>query len=593
MLKLPTHDRRARLGPANRSQIIPLMGVAVASVLVGLPLLQPRLMQGHDTLAYLPRYVEFYEGLRHGEIFPRWAANLAFGFGEPTFNFNPPLIYYLVSGFHSVGFDFSTAENLSSLLLLLLSGLGMYVLAGEFLGRRAGFISAIGYLFAPYVLTTLYVRHAMADFAAFAFMPTALWGLAAHARDGRCGCLLVGAVSIALVLLSSLSVMVMILPALILMGAWQAWTQMRWTALGRSALCVALGVALVAFFLAPALLETRYVHIERRAERLDFRDHFLSVGQVFSTSWGYGLSVRGPHDGMGFGLGLGHLVLMGVGILLLRRIGRGSPEAARPAVFFLVLLMFSLGMTLEMSRGVWERVDALGPLQFPWRFLSLAALCSGFLCGVPVVWLEQASPRQAPWWVLLFGMGLLAANIGRARPQGYLSIPLGDFALERIASKGIPATQREFEPIWVLRFPTGPPHEPLTFVRADGRILNQWVSPAVRDFVVTVGAPTSARASTFYFPGWTVYVDGVEQPVRASVPDGLMEFDLVAGQHFVKLVFAATPARLWGRRVSLLAGLGTVIAMSICLARATQHTAPSGQPRPEAARAPDMDELGA
>ena len=58
------------------------MGVAVASVLVGLPLLQPRLMQGHDTLAYLPRYVEFYEGLRHGEIFPRWAANLAVGFGD-------------------------------------------------------------------------------------------------------------------------------------------------------------------------------------------------------------------------------------------------------------------------------------------------------------------------------------------------------------------------------------------------------------------------------------------------------------------------------------------------------------------------------
>ncbi|TEU19093.1 MAG: hypothetical protein E3J21_04590 [Anaerolineales bacterium] len=148
-----------------------LGGLALMTLLAGLPLFQFKIIGGHDALAYLPRTVEFYEGLRAGQLFPRWAPDLGAGYGQPFFNFNPPLFYYVSAFFHLLGFGFVASQNLACFALLLLAGLGMYMLAGEVFGPRGGLVSAVAYLFAPYLLVTLYVRHALADFAAFAFIP--------------------------------------------------------------------------------------------------------------------------------------------------------------------------------------------------------------------------------------------------------------------------------------------------------------------------------------------------------------------------------------------------------------------------------------
>ena len=74
--------------------------------------------------------------------------------------------YYLSALLHALGFSFVAAQNLTCFALLCLAGLGMYLLAGEFFGPRGGLVSAVAYLFAPYLLVTLYVRHALADCAA-------------------------------------------------------------------------------------------------------------------------------------------------------------------------------------------------------------------------------------------------------------------------------------------------------------------------------------------------------------------------------------------------------------------------------------------
>ena len=48
---------------------LPYLGaLALMALLAGLPLLQLKIMSGHDALAYLPRQVEFFEGLKAGQI---------------------------------------------------------------------------------------------------------------------------------------------------------------------------------------------------------------------------------------------------------------------------------------------------------------------------------------------------------------------------------------------------------------------------------------------------------------------------------------------------------------------------------------------
>ena len=77
-------------------------------------------------------------------------------------------------------------------------------------------------------------------------------------------------------------------------------------------------------------------------------------------------------------------------------------------------------------------------------------------------------------------------------------------------------------------------------------------------------AESRLRLNTFYFPGWTLYVDGVERPIDYSNPQGVMEFSLGSGLHGVKFVFEDTPVRAWAGRLSLLALL---LLLGVGLAR--------------------------
>ena len=146
-------------------------------------------MSGHDSLEYLPRTVEFYTGLQGGQWFPRWAPDLSAGYGQPFFSFNPPLHYYASALFHFLGFSFVSAQNLASAASCWpWRRWACTCFAGTLIaGRRGGLVAATAYLTAPYLLVALFVRHALADFTAFAFLPWALWGVAqfASGRDGR------------------------------------------------------------------------------------------------------------------------------------------------------------------------------------------------------------------------------------------------------------------------------------------------------------------------------------------------------------------------------------------------------------------------
>lgn len=528
-------------------------GVLAAALIVGLPLLRLQWMSGHDTLAYMPRYVEFFQSLAAGTWVPRWAPDLAFGHGEPTFNFNPPLVYYLTSAFHALGFDFVAAGDLAMFALLPLAGIGMYLLAGQFFGRRGGLVSAVAYLFAPYLLSRLYVSHALADFSAFAFMPFALWGLYRYATEGRYPFLVIGSLAGATILLGSSMAAFMTFPALALLVAWLWVAHRRWEILARGAWCVALGVGMAAFFWLPSLAETGFVHIDRRIDRIPYVDHFLDWWQLIASPWGYGLSVAGPNDGMSFAIGPLYLAGAVGALLLRRRVAQVSSEAASLIPFFLILLALSAFMTTWVARPIWDAVPALQQLQFPFRFLQLVALASAFLVGFPFLLLKGRRPLVLYGLVVAVIGGLMFIGLSHARPESYLALTDADFTPDKIAGNGIPATGREFEPIWVEEFPTTPVVTPtLTFVGGSGEVTGSDSTPTSQVFVVDVEEDALVRSSTFYFPGWTLYVDDGKRTVAPSSPEGLMEFYLEPGTHVLLLRFEDTRVRTGSSAVSFI-----------------------------------------
>lgn len=555
----PARNRAPQSLAARTSPFLRLMArhspflavLAIAIVLAGLPLLSLDALGGHDSLAYLPRNVEFWQGLKAGQIFPRWAPDLAAGYGEPTFNYNPPVFYYLSACFHALGFGFIASEDLAAFALLALAGLGMYFLAQSFFGRRGGLVSAVAYVFAPFVLSRLYVSHAMADYTAFAFIPWALWGLHEYVTGGRYRFLLLGAVSVALIFLSSSADSLFTFPALALLAAALAWRERTRAAAMRGAWLLLLGIGLAAFFVLPALVETKFVHIERRQERFDWHDHFVYVWQFLSGSWGYGTSVAGSGDGMSFALGFAHWGAVVVALALMRRLWRTARREATVVAAALAVLLGALFFSSNLSQPLWEVLTPLYPIQFPWRFLELAAVSTAFLFGAPFLLLRER-PRAAYGLMALAIGAVLLFNLPNAHPPDHLALNEADYSPQNIAAKGIAATAREFEPIWVTQFPA-PAAQKLEFVQGKGSIVTSSVTAYDYHFGITATSTALLRVNTFYFPGWQLYVDGQEREIQHNNPQGLMEFAVTPGGHIIELRWGSTVARTWGTWLSGLA----------------------------------------
>ncbi len=566
-----------------------LAALGVLTLLAGLPLFQFKLMSGHDSLAYLPRHVEFYQGLLDGEIVPRWAGDLGAGYGEPTFNFNPPLLYYIVSVFHALGFTFIASENLAIFVLLLTAGAGIYVLACDAFGRHGGLVAAVAYVFSPYLLSRLYVSHALADFTAFAFIPYAFWALAGIDRPATSLRMFAGALSVALIMLSSISVAVMVLPALALFLAVKAAISRSPGAFACGAACVALGLGLSAFFWLPAMRETSFVHISRReAGSLNFHNHFLYVWQLLYGRWGYGLSVRGSGDGLSFAVGPVHLLLAGASLMLIRYIWRASVAAGALVTSMLAIIVISVFLTTTASLFIWEHVGVLHPLQFPWRFLTLIALGTSLACGAPFLLLRDAPRPLVNGLMVALIAAIFLFNFRHADPQTFLKTTDADYSPHNIATKGLPATAREFEPIDVTAFPSTPAQEPLivTSGKAIATLIER--TPIVQSFRVHADQSAQLRLSTFYFPGWKVYVDGRATPVAHANPQGLMEFRVAPGDHSVRAVFKDTPIRRWSTRLSLLSLL--LVALTLAVPRLLMGIRSVWEPGPSAGAASSSDE---
>ena len=528
-----------------------VLALAVLTLLAGLPLFQFKEMSGHDSNAYVPRFVEFYEGLKGGAIVPRWAPDLAWGYGEPTFSFNPPLLYYIGSFYHALGFTFIASENLSAFTLLFLAGFGMYLLASDFFGRHGGLVAATAYVYAPFVLVRLYVNHSLADFAAFAFLPFAFWGLHGAVEKNSTTRWAIATLAIAALILSSTSVTVITFPALVACVLWVAWCERSVRGLARGAWSLLLAGGLAAFLWAPGLLEADAVHITRREHRFNLHDHFLNLTQLIHSDWGYGLS---PH-GYSFELGAVQLVLGVTVLVLFRRIWRISRRAGVILAAFSVFTGVAIFMTTSASAPIWDHVSLLRPMQFPWRFLSLVALTTSFACGAPFLFLRGDRERYAVPLMVVLIAAVFLLNFRHANPSGFEAVTDATYSPANITGKGLPATERELEPIDVQVYPPTPRTAPMSVLTGRATIEVTGKTPTDRKFRVRVDERALLRMNTFYFPGWTLYVDGTQQPIAHTNQNGLMDFSLGQGTHAVRFVFLSTPTRSWSTRVSIVAAL--------------------------------------
>jgi hypothetical protein len=284
----------------------------------------------------------------------------------------------------------------------------MYLFVRRLLGRPAGMLAGLVYVYVPYRLFDLYVRAALAEAFSFVFIPLVLWGFVALTERPRLSVLIGTALAYTgLVLTSNAVGLLLITPTvgllvLILLllrlkddareaGGWGVGATLKRLIVRGipPALGLALGLGLLAFFVLPLVLEYNYVRVDQwTGGRYAFGGDFVYLFQLFSPRWGFGASIPGPDDQAGFQLGLVPVVLFVFSFFALPRITdvyadrmRSSRRVLR---FFQGLVLVVAFLMTPASEPIWRTIPLSSLAQFPWRLGVLTTTGLAVVAGAVV-----------------------------------------------------------------------------------------------------------------------------------------------------------------------------------------------------------------
>ena len=78
----------------------PWFWLILVSILPLVPMVHEGIPLTHDGRIHIARIANFYASLTEGNVVPRWASNLNWGYGSPIIEFVYPLTSYVASLFH-------------------------------------------------------------------------------------------------------------------------------------------------------------------------------------------------------------------------------------------------------------------------------------------------------------------------------------------------------------------------------------------------------------------------------------------------------------------------------------------------------------
>jgi len=547
-----------------------------------------------DAEMHAYRTFEILSAWQAGVPYLRWAPDFFYAFGYPVFNYYSPLTYYLGAAYGGLccAVTGGAAAGVKFVLVaaVYLGAAGMYLFVRDRWGGIAGVVSAAAFSLSPYML---YIDpHARGDspetfaIAVGVFM---LWAFTRLRRTASRGDVLLAAVTLAALVLSH-NLMAVLFFGLLL--AWLTWDVLimdetgslsvgRWKVIASLAGAVTLGLGLAAFMWLPAVLERNAVQFRNVAggTYFDFHSHFVNWRELFAPALTFDLSATQMR--FNHGLGVAQWFFGGLGLLT-----AFSPRPRRLSVLFFAFAALALVyMLMPGSVRVWEAVPPLGYLQFPTRLLGPAAVVIAILAGASVSWAEYLAWKHSR---LVLGAVAVAACALAAMPLTYPPqwpdfgpVTASRILANELTGRGIGTTSaNDFLPVGVTVIPQAQMSLIDSYTAGGVDKINRHTlpegtqvsvvehGPELDRFYVTGDTEFILRPYTFYWPGWTAYVDGQRVSIEVADPDGWITFKVPAGPHDILLRLENTPARWLGWTLTALA-LAGLLALAVWRVRLT------------------------
>lgn len=502
----------------------------------------------------------FSKQLAEGIWYPRWLAGTNYGYGSPTFVFQPPLVFYLGSLFRLSYFDAQDSLIILFSLAIFLSGFTFYIYGRNKWGSAASFCGALIYMTSPYIAFDIYWRGGLASVFVQAWIPLIWWLTERSLFVGKGRCWL--ALSWTLVAITHT-------PSLLICTfIWLPYTlsfllQRPWKFVVKTLAFTALGFAIASLYLLPAVLEQSFINIS-----------FIKGehGGIEKTLFGAGIPLFSS-DLVDYIFIYQLLIILGLStlaFLFFRQQVSTINEAWRWLILGLIVAFF---MT-SLAAPIWLASPTLQKVIFAWRLLQFFSFVGAVFGAI----IASAIFKSRSYIKLLLSLAIIVIlafnfkysyslsrqfvtlrNYGRADIghlhyiQKIIKDPyteqLRDYQGYRPAPKN--ATVSYLEPA------IGQPRLRLVNGRASIEI-KYWQSYD-RSFSVIVEAPSTIRIRNYYYPAWHLYVNQQPHPLTVA-DDGTMEFSLKPGSYQVQLRHQPTPAFILGIVISI-ASLITLILL--------------------------------
>lgn len=537
----------------------------------------------HD-FTHAARIIEMVRAVEDGHIVPRWSQNFGFGYGMPLFEFYAPLPYYVGALLFLIGIPMILVLKLLFIIANVMTALGSYKIGKVLFGSTGGWVTAALITLAPYRAVNLYIRGAVSEIWGIMALPWILYGIYLIFNKSRYGFLILTLSFVALFLSHNLMTMIAV-PSVILFFliiALQKYSNIRLQhstkkddlkekillPTGTLITSGLLSIALSSFYIIPALLENDYTKVKSSVINayFDYHLHFLYIRQFITNRWGYGGSEWGPNDGISFFLGVPQLLLLGMLLLILilvvfksfrnRSYFLNHRMRVMIGIGALIGLAINIFMTTEKTLFIWDAIEALHFVQFPWRWLGPGIIWLGLLGGLTITFIKTKVARV--FFSITFVLLTTIFNASYFMPEEYLSDFNGLYYIE---------APRISEHMSIILNDYMPKNVPLsimpakTLVSCYGDAINfNEACPAVK--ILTERAHEKLLAVTSEnellltlaiadFPGWIVELDG-QQQAHNRTGDGLIQIAVPPGEHTIGARFSGSSIRNIADSISLL-----------------------------------------
>jgi hypothetical protein len=480
--------------------------------------------RGDDYRFHISVWAETASRLHHFD-FPRWNAAQAYGLGEPTYLFYPPLPVYL-GGLLTLLFGSYWAAPIFCGLVMVAAALSMRVCASLWLEPSRAWVAALLYGANPYLLLCFWVRSSFAEALAAILFPLLIYFTTVQSSRYRTvACALI----FALIWLSNLPSAVIASYAIGFYIAVNYLAERDGIRALQSVIGLCLGFGIAAFQVLPSKIEMRLVQTEFTVQGIfDWTNYFLLGARAGRVR-----------------------TLVFVFFLFLFLAGLARFYKLRHSWPIIVLALVSILMLFRFSNLLWKILPFLANVQFPYRWLFIFAFVS-LLVGAQAI-PRDSRPRFGSWLIA----GTLFIALAQCAAIAYLTATAKQLQarLESTEPADTPLAVREYLPKAVdpelIESVGNDPVRARADVPAAVISIQRW-EPELRELSINSDQSTHVTLRLLNYLGWVASVNGQPRPILTEPRTGRAMLTVDPGSNLVQVRFTRSSDRTAGLIISFL-----------------------------------------